>query len=425
MDFPKSVPNVGLVNGKFADENQGTGQPGSLIPAVWGNSVTDEILNVVAEAGEAPAEADNTQLKRSIIKLITDRLKAASETVFGVLKLASQTEVNAGADDSKAVTPKKYKAGIFAALGFTPIQQGGGIGQLLNKIYIGFDGSRVKVTVDNTDIGNIVTDIDVATEAIVGVSKVATQAEVTAGADDRNFVTSKKLKARLTDIVAQATELILGGAKVATQAQTNAGADDSTFVTPKKYKSGILAALGFTPIQQGGGIGQLGNKLYIGFSGARVKITVDSADLGNIVTDNDTASEAVAGVARRASQAEVDAGSTGTAYVAPSAMRWGFQFIVGLNGAIVFPTWMGGFILQWGALNLNDGTSAQVTFPVQFVSSRLATWSAVNMNIASWAGTVPGTSTSGGTNTLANMIVAYNDNGGITGVPVAWFALGK
>ena len=39
------------------------------------------------------------------------------------------------------------------ALGFTPIQQGGGIGQGTNKVYIGWSGSGLKCTVDQTDIG--------------------------------------------------------------------------------------------------------------------------------------------------------------------------------------------------------------------------------------------------------------------------------
>jgi hypothetical protein len=70
MDYPKSVPSVGLVNGKFVDENPVAGTPGSLIPAVWGNSVTQEILSVVAGAGMAPSEADNGQLLKAIQAII-------------------------------------------------------------------------------------------------------------------------------------------------------------------------------------------------------------------------------------------------------------------------------------------------------------------------------------------------------------------
>jgi hypothetical protein len=62
LDYPKSVPSVGLVNGQFVDEDPIAGKPGSLIPATWGNSVTQEILNVVQAAGLAPNESSNNQL---------------------------------------------------------------------------------------------------------------------------------------------------------------------------------------------------------------------------------------------------------------------------------------------------------------------------------------------------------------------------
>lgn len=70
MDYPKSVPGVGLVNGHFVDENPATGQPGSLIPAQWGNAVTDELLTVIAAAGLAPAEANNAQLLQALRQII-------------------------------------------------------------------------------------------------------------------------------------------------------------------------------------------------------------------------------------------------------------------------------------------------------------------------------------------------------------------
>ena len=66
MDFPKSVPGVGLVDGKFVDENKATGQAGSLIPSQWGNAVSDEILNVIRFANLVPAEGNNTQLLQAI-----------------------------------------------------------------------------------------------------------------------------------------------------------------------------------------------------------------------------------------------------------------------------------------------------------------------------------------------------------------------
>lgn len=70
MDYPKSVPSVGLVNGKFVNEDAVAGLPGSLIPATWGNSVTDELLNVVKSAGLEPSETDATQLLQALKKSV-------------------------------------------------------------------------------------------------------------------------------------------------------------------------------------------------------------------------------------------------------------------------------------------------------------------------------------------------------------------
>jgi hypothetical protein len=47
------------------------------------------------------------------------------------------------------VTSQNYQT----ALGFTPVQQGGGGGQSTNKVYIGWSGSNLRVQVDSTDFG--------------------------------------------------------------------------------------------------------------------------------------------------------------------------------------------------------------------------------------------------------------------------------
>lgn len=50
--------------------------------------------------------------------------------------------------------------------------------------------------------------------------------------------------------------------------------------------AGKQANLGFTPVQQGGGTGQGANKVYIGWSGSRLKAMVDQTDMGNFVFDS-------------------------------------------------------------------------------------------------------------------------------------------
>ncbi|MFJ2480501.1 phage tail protein [Pseudomonas sp. NPDC087598] len=70
MDYPKSVPSVGLVDGRFVDENPVAGTPGSLIPAVWGNNVTQEILSVITGGGLVASEADTSQLFKAIQTIV-------------------------------------------------------------------------------------------------------------------------------------------------------------------------------------------------------------------------------------------------------------------------------------------------------------------------------------------------------------------
>ncbi|MFL6873877.1 hypothetical protein ACJ6YJ_03620 [Pseudomonas marginalis] len=146
MDFPKSVPSVGLVDGKFIDEDAVAGTPGSLIPSAWGNAVTLEVLKVIEDAGLVPDEDDNTQLSAAIQALVdaqavsfATQLEAeeginttkamsplrvfqaiakavaqATEAEFGWLKIATQTQVNAGTDDAAAITAKKMAAAAQA-----------------------------------------------------------------------------------------------------------------------------------------------------------------------------------------------------------------------------------------------------------------------------------------------------------------------
>jgi len=100
VDYPISVPNIGLVAGKFANEDAFTGMPGSLIPAQWGNAVTDEILNVIYASGAVPDEANSAQLIgaiRQVIKNLTPgrllNIRVFSEPGTTVYKATAGTQM--------------------------------------------------------------------------------------------------------------------------------------------------------------------------------------------------------------------------------------------------------------------------------------------------------------------------------------------
>ncbi|AYN21581.1 hypothetical protein [Alcaligenes aquatilis] len=85
MDYPKSLPGIGLVGGKFADANAATGAAGSWISAVWANSVMDELLNVITAAGIDPSEADNGQILKAMRALAMPIYATAPATNVGPL----------------------------------------------------------------------------------------------------------------------------------------------------------------------------------------------------------------------------------------------------------------------------------------------------------------------------------------------------
>lgn len=142
-----------------------------------------------------------------------------------------------------------------------------------------------------------------ASETVRGVTRYATQAEVdepvTANQKDDAVITVKKLWAWTK----QATETLLGMMKVATQAQVNAGTDDATAVTPKKLRAGFaisLAGNGYIafPTWLGGLIVQWG-VVSIAYSGLQeytgtvtMPITFPSAMRSIVGTSNDLANTA-------------------------------------------------------------------------------------------------------------------------------------
>ncbi|AMT87598.1 hypothetical protein AYO71_08575 [Pseudomonas koreensis] len=183
MDYPKSLPGAGLVNGKFVDENPLTGAIGSLIPAQWGNAVTEEVLNVIQSAGLAADEQDNAQLKSAIEQKITQsvlpvasvqdaeqgtdnvkrmtplrvfqaiakRVVQASESIAGVAKIATQVQTDSGADTTTIVTPKTLRFGFSASLttnGYIvfPSWLGGFIIQWIGLSTLGIQGAYSSFT---------------------------------------------------------------------------------------------------------------------------------------------------------------------------------------------------------------------------------------------------------------------------------------
>lgn len=82
----------------------------------------------------------------------------------------------------------------------------------------------------------------VATTSFV-MNQAATQLEAEAGTVTARWMSPLRVFQAIAKKVVQATEAIVGIAAIATQAQTNAGTDDATIVTPKKLRAGFAISI--------------------------------------------------------------------------------------------------------------------------------------------------------------------------------------
>lgn len=98
------------------------------------------------------------------------------------------------------------------------------------------------------------------------------------------------------------------------------------------------------------------------------------SDVANPVTAfsniKQAASEAASGVSSVATQAETNAGSNDLKFVTPKKLRAGFAVLLAANGYIIFPTWMGGLMIQWGATaSIPRDSTATISYPISFTTA--------------------------------------------------------
>ncbi|MGX1184778.1 phage-related tail fiber protein [Pseudomonas sp. F-14 TE3623] len=111
------------------------------------------------------------------------------------------------------------------------------------------------------------------------------------------------------------------------------------------------------------------------------------------------ATETNQGTAKIATQALTDAGVNDTTIVTPKKLRWGFAISRADNGYIVFPTWLGGLIIQWGQIPVGDiasGVSVPYSLPLAFPNAHYQTLlSCAESAAGNWNAYLTGKSLSG------------------------------
>ena len=91
-----------------------------------------------------------------------------------------------------------------------------------------------------------------------------------------------------------------------------------------------------------------------------------SIDVAALAPLAQQATEIKQGTAKVATQELTDTGADDTTIVTPKKLRWGFQILKAINGYIIFPSWLGGLIIQWGRVSGNGGTDIATAFPIAF-----------------------------------------------------------
>ncbi|WP_339494432.1 phage tail-collar fiber domain-containing protein [Pseudomonas sp. RA_105y_Pfl2_P56] len=152
-------------------------------------------------------------------------------------------------------------------------------------------------------------------------------------------------------------------------------------------------------------------------------INQGSIDIAALAVLAQQASETNRGTAKIATQAQADSGADDTTIVTPKKLRWGFQILKAANGYLVFPTWLGGLIIQWGYASIPAAFTA-VPFPLSFPNACLGVQS-TPFNVSGAADVIEFTSMPSNTGFTAVGVSSGLSGGAIqTPTNFFWFSIG-
>lgn len=189
-----------------------------------------------------------------------------------------------------------------------------------DSLAIGNPLKIVKGTEIDTEFNNIATAVatkaDIVSPTFTGTPAAPT---ATAGTNTTQVATTAFVTAAVT---AYDTALTVSTTQI----------EDAAVTSAKLASGAAVSNIGFTPVQQGGGSGQLTNKVYIGWTGSQLKGQVDAVDQGAFVMQ-------------------------------PSFT--GSNQSLGGNGSTGYQKLPGGLIMQWGYSG-DTGSTMTITLPVTF-----------------------------------------------------------
>jgi|GEM_PF-6123202 len=269
-------------DGLFQEGNPQTGQIPTRVSADWLNAIQTEILNVLSAAGVAPNKSSNAQLRTAIQSLITTSTLTAAQILAKFLTVdGSGSGVDADLLDGQhgsyyAPIASPTFSGTVAAPTITA--DNGAAQSIL----------RLKSTGQNAAA---VSDLQFYRDGTPKwVWRHGTSGALSLLRDVADSLSSLTLTiAPDTGLINFGTRPTFAGTVPWDAANDGAGSGldaDRLDGQEGSYYANIPARLGYTPVRQGTGIGQLGNIVHIGWKpNATVGITVDAVDQGYIIMD--------------------------------------------------------------------------------------------------------------------------------------------
>jgi len=359
--------------GYFTDGNPATGTPATILPAEFMNMLMMENLNVLTAGGVTPDKSKYNQLSLAISNIISSGIDS------------------------------KVSGDFITAVGFVSDDP--------TKPYM-----RRKT--DNT-IYRLQPAVGVASESVTGLISIASQPEVTAEVDDTKAVTSKKLAQKLSGYLLGDAATVAGfvsGSKtapyilhtdatiirLAISATTLSGYGVSDAYTKSQVDTSLSSKANSATTLGGYGILDAYTKSQID-TGLASKPNADAiTDIGFVSNDPalpymrrtsdgaiyrlqralGAATEAAAGFIAIASQALTNARADDTTAITPKKMGFGFAALFAANGYLTFPVWLGGFIIQWGTVNVSDDQIVDITLPISFPNSFFGAYATVQSGTA-------------------------------------------
>lgn len=154
---------TGIINDvtSYADRTYSSNKIDSIVSTINNNITPIENSIGVIEGDIVALDGRVSDLENDVSSLDNTTVKLTENQTIEDVKTFIVSPIVPTPTAGTQVANKEYVDTKQSKLGFVPVQQGTGIGQLNSTVKIGWTGSRTKITINETDTGNIVMDSDI------------------------------------------------------------------------------------------------------------------------------------------------------------------------------------------------------------------------------------------------------------------------